>query len=87
MMKMEYKLIDPTSNKTVACTVDFSDGKVWLQLDGYGDCCSEDGFGFPVGIEYYDGRVRVIVWGDINLADPTAQLTLEGARESKRSPE
>ena len=80
----ECELKDPTSDKTVACTVDFSDGKVWLQLDGYGDCCSQDGSGFPIGIEYYDGRVRVIVWGYINLADPTAKLTLEGARESKR---
>ncbi len=38
-------------------------------------------------IEFYGGKPRVIVWGDINSPDPTHVIELEGALESNRDSE
>jgi hypothetical protein len=58
-------------------------GKIWIQPDGYGEKCAEDGAGFPVGIEIWQGRLRLIVFNDINSEDLII-LNLENARESCR---
>ncbi len=58
-------------------------GKVWIQPDGFGEKCADDGEGFPVGIEIWQGRLRLIVFNDINVEDPII-LNLENARESSR---
>jgi hypothetical protein len=58
-------------------------GKIWIQPDGFGEKCAEDGEGFPVGIEIWEGRLRLIVFNDINSEDPII-LNLENARESCR---
>ena len=58
-------------------------GKIWIQPDGFGEKCAEDGEGFPVGIEIWQGRLRLIVFNDINREDPII-LNLENARESCR---
>jgi hypothetical protein len=58
-------------------------GKIWIQPQGYGEKCAEDGQGFPVGIEIWQGRLRLIVFNDINSEDPII-INLENARESCR---
>lgn len=55
-----------------------------IKVDGYGDAVSADGSGFPILIEYHDGKLQVVLWADINKEDTTHVIDLEGARESKR---
>ena len=61
-----------------------------LEAEGYGhrtgDGVPGDGNGTNdiVMMEHYDGKLRLIVWGDINEEDPTHIIDLENARESNR---
>ena len=50
---------------------------------GYGDFGSADGHGCPIFLELYEGRLRLIVFADINEQDPTI-IDLEAAREDRR---
>ena len=47
----------------------------------YGDFGSADGHGCPIFLELYEGRLRLIVFADINEQDPTI---IEAAREGQR---
>ena len=38
----------------------------------------------PILLEFYEGKVRLVVWGDINNEDPTHAIDLSGALESNR---
>jgi hypothetical protein len=74
-----------TGDKTlIPCTIELKNGSIYIRPEGYGDCGTEDGFGCPVIIEYYEGSIRVVVWGDINSEDPTVNVKLDNAHESKR---
>jgi len=59
------------------------EGKIWIKLEGYGDPSSQDGEGCPVGIEIWEGQLRLIVWDDINVQDPRI-INMEGANELAR---
>jgi len=61
--------------------VKFINGYILIQPKGFGDACSADGKGWPIMIEKYQGRMRVIVWGDIMEEDPTHTIDLSNARE------
>lgn len=63
--------------------VDASSRWMWIRPEGYGDASAQDGHGAPIGIEYYNGRLRLIVYSDINEQDPQI-IDLEDARESNR---
>ena len=58
-------------------------GQIWIGADGYGEKCSVDGEGFTVGIEIWQGKLRLIVFDDINSEDPQI-IDLEKAKESAR---
>jgi hypothetical protein len=58
-----------------------------LHFDGYSDHCSQDSNGTPIYIEKYEGKLRVIVYADINQEDPTHVICLEGANINKRTAE
>jgi hypothetical protein len=58
-------------------------GKLWLSPQGYGEKNAEDGEGFPIGLEIWQGRLRVIVFDDIRSEDPWI-IDLENARQSLR---
>jgi len=58
-------------------------GKLWIQPEGYGTKTSADGHGFPVSLEIWEGRLRLIVFSDINVEDPQI-IDLENARETAR---
>lgn len=61
-----------------------SKGKqIWIQPEGYGEKCAADGEGWPIGIEIWEGRLRLIVFDDINREDPQI-IDLEKAKESCR---
>jgi len=59
-------------------------GQIWIQPQGYGEKCAMDGEGFPIGIEIWQGRLRLIVFDDINREDPQI-IDLEKARETARN--
>lgn len=75
-----FKLV---SNAPVNDKSNITDG-IWLMFKGYGDACSRDGYGSPIKIEIDEGRIRLIVWSDINSEDYTHDLYLDGALESNR---
>ena len=54
-----------------------------MQPEGYGDKYSAEGHGCPVGLEIWQGRLRLIVFDDINEEDPQI-FDLENARETAR---
>ena len=58
-------------------------GQLWIQPEGYGDKCSAEGHGCPVGLEIWQGRLRLIVYDDINEEDPQI-IDLKNARETAR---
>ena len=58
-------------------------GQLWIQPQGYGEKCTEDGEGSPVGMEIWQSRLRLVVFDDINCEDPKI-IDLENAKESCR---
>lgn len=58
--------------------------RIELFINGYGTSSMEPGFGSPIYIEFYQGSLRLLVWDDINQEEPTYEISLEGALESKR---
>jgi hypothetical protein len=58
-------------------------GKIWIQPEGYGEKCSADGEGYPIGLEIWQGKLRLIVFDDINREDPQI-IDLDKAKESYR---
>ena len=61
-------------------------GSLIIYPEGYGDCGSADGHGVPVFLELWEGRLRVVVFADINEQDPQV-IDMETAKESERTPE
>ena len=70
-----------TGSLTVRVTADAS--TISIYPEGYGDFGSADGHGCPIFLELYEGRLRLIVFSDINEQDP-AIIDLDGAREDRR---
>ena len=58
-------------------------GKLWIQPVGYGDKTSMEGCGYPIALEIWEGRLRLIVFDDICCEDPQI-IDLEKARETQR---
>ncbi|HBG27918.1 MAG: hypothetical protein A2Y10_16485 [Planctomycetes bacterium GWF2_41_51] len=58
-------------------------GQIWIQPDGFGEKCAADGEGWSIGIEIWQGRLRLIVFDDINSEDPQI-INLENAKETGR---
>jgi len=58
-------------------------GKLWVQPVGYSDKTSTDGHGWPIGMEIWQGRLRLIVFDDINTEEPKI-IDLENAAEESR---
>ncbi len=71
-------------SRKLAVRIKMSDHFIEIHPDGYGECEAADNTGSPVVLEYYEGRLRLLVFGDINNADPTETIDLEGARETAR---
>lgn len=59
-------------------------GTILIKAEGYGEKCSDAENSHPVVIELYEGKFRVIAWGDINQEDPTHIIDLSGAKEENR---
>ena len=60
-----------------------TDGKtIVIGFQGYSESTAEYGYGRPIHIEHYDGKLTLRVWGDINSEEPTHVIDLHGAQES-----
>jgi len=59
------------------------DHMLMIGAEGYGEMTAADGAGYPILLEHHEGKLRLIVWQNINSEEPTI-LSLEGAREDAR---
>ena len=84
--KFEVNLIDgEDSSKTLSVVVEApGNGLLLLRPEGMGDLISHGGGDHPIALELYEGKVRLLVWADINKEDPTHTIDLSGALESSR---
>ncbi len=85
---LEVKLADADSESlgTLPIRIEASDFAISIYPQGHGDFGSADGHGCPLFIEFYQRRLRVIAFPDINVEDPQI-VDLTGAREDHRSSE
>ena len=72
--------------KKIPVNIMVDHGKLWIQPVGYSDKTSSDGHGWPIGMEIWEGRLRLIIFDDINTEDPRI-IDLENARECSRDDE
>lgn len=77
---------DSTTTGTQPVVVEITKTAICLRLPGYGDHGSAEGHGVPILLERWQGRLRLIVWRDINDQEPKV-IDLEAAREDRRSGE
>lgn len=73
---------DSESSETLRVRVTANDSAISIFPDGFGDFGSAPGHGCPVFLELYQGRLRLIVFPDINNQEPTI-IDLEAAREDQ----
>jgi len=69
--------------KSIELSLNAENGQLWIRPAGYGEECAPDGEGSPVGIEIWQGRLRLVVFDNINSEDPQI-IDLENAKESNR---
>jgi len=69
--------------KTIMLHLLAENGQLWIQPQGYGEKCAEDGEGSPVGMEIWEDRLRLVVFDNINSEDPRI-IDLENAKETVR---
>jgi hypothetical protein len=86
---LETTLIDADSEHAAKLPVKIvaSPHGVSIYADGHGDFGSAEGHGTPVFLELHRGRLRLLVWGDINSEEPSHIIDLSGAREDRRQPD
>ena len=68
----------------IPVTLHYGGDGIYIQPEEHGDTCSSDGHGTPVMLELYEGKLRLVVWSDINHVDPTYVIDLAGASENLR---
>ncbi len=81
----KFNLLDGSSNciGSLGGRVSVMESGIEIYFDSYGTCDTEDTNGAPVYIEFYDGKLRVIINTDINTEDQMF-VDLDGAREALR---
>ena len=77
-----YKIV---SSQTANDNSENHDG-FYLMLKGYGDATSPDGHGAQIKVENEGGRIRILVWSNINDENYTHSIWLDEALESQRIP-
>lgn len=85
---MKTLLKDQTDTKRtlpVEVAVEGNGMGIVIRPEGYGCFGCVDGTVGPIYLEFYEGRMRLLVWDDINQEDPSHVIDLEEAREDRRS--
>lgn len=78
-------LLEDRSNPArnpVAVTINADETGIGIRIEGYGK--KDHSPGEIIIIEVFAGRVQMKVWGDITRHDPTHNIGLDYARESRR---
>ena len=83
-MDLEFFVDDDATGEKKKVRIKIVNGMVLIQPEGHGDATSEDGNGFPIVFEWFNGKPCVHVWADINNEDATHRITLENSSESNR---
>lgn len=73
-------------NRKIKIHTEMSANDTLLEIgaNGYGEKLAQDGCGYPVIVQYYEGKLKVVIWDDINKETPSHMICLEGSREDKR---
>jgi hypothetical protein len=74
---------DPPSDEYLRIRMELEPGQlgIGIHADGYGVKTMHPGYGAIAFLEKYEGKLRLLVWADINQEDPTHTIELEGASE------
>lgn len=70
--------------RSVKTHIRHSDAFLEVSVEGYGEQGATEGHGSPVVLEFYEGKLRCLVFDNINSEEPSHVIDLEGAHESKR---
>ncbi len=81
---MKTTLRDHGGDRTIRVEVAEEQCGLVIYPAGYGCFGCADGTAGPILLELYEGRLRLLVWDDINLEDPSHIIDLEDAREDHR---
>ena len=81
---MKTTLIDHNGDRAIRVEVADEQRGLVIYPAGYGCFGCADGTAGPILLELYEGRLRLLVWDDINLEDPSHIIDLEDAREAQR---
>ncbi len=84
MKEFTHEIVDDETGEKQELHVCLSAEGIFIRPTGYGDSCSADGDGASIMIEKFAGEMRVNVWADINKHDPTHEISIEGAKLTKR---
>lgn len=71
-------------SENIEVTIEHTGVSLYIGVKGYGDHGSQDGCGFPIKLELWEGKLQLLVWDDINEQDPVI-IDLEKAKESNRT--
>lgn len=82
-MQINLKDGQPRKKGELAVEVRKKGNLIEIGAVGYGECEAAPGAGFPIVLEYYDGKLTLRVFSDINSEAPTHVIPMEGALESK----
>lgn len=81
-MSVKTTLCD--GQRTIQVEVADENGGLAIYPAGYGLFACANGTAGPILLELHEGRLRLIVWDDIKLEDPSHIIDLELAREDQR---
>jgi len=86
MRTIKHPLIDPATDKFsgVTATLQLKEQMILIGFSGYGEHDAQPGQGTPILLEVLEGKLRLLVWADINSPNPTHIIDLSGAAEAKR---
>ena len=81
---MKTTLRDHGGDRTIRVEVAEEQCGLVIYPAGYGGFGCADGTAGPILLELYEGRLRLVVWDDINLEDPSHIIDLEDAAAQRR---
>ncbi len=83
---MIYVIRDYEAGKELDVRVNANHNFLEINIEGFGEHDSEEGYGCPILLDYFNGKLQLFVYADINNPEPTHQIDLMGALESNRNP-
>jgi hypothetical protein len=81
---MKMTLRDHDGDRDIRVEIVEEQGGLAIYPAGYGCYPCADGTAGPILLEVHEGRLRLVVWDDINFEDPGHEIDLEAAREDRR---